>query len=1060
MASMPPRLTPALPRRAPAWRAPLVAACLAAGAWVGAALGPGLPAAKAAALDPDIPYFTITTPHFRVNYPRGYERIGQVAAGFAEESYATLVPYMKQEETSIIELTLFDHEDTVNGLALAYMTPAIYVYLTNPDSDLLFGRHQDWLKQVILHELTHVLHFETADGATAALNKVFGRFLFSNLFAPTFLIEGLAVHTESLFSQGSRSGRGHDGYFDMYLRGDILEGRQLSIDQATGYYLTDFPSGDAPYVYGTFFYKYLTQAYGEDKPAKIAHAFSAAPWLGIDHAVSTVVPGRTAQDIWEEMTRWLRRRAELQLERIQSRPVTPTTAITTTAFHHHHPKYLPDGTLLFVEGLRHGPAKLVKYEGKDAEGKPKLTPLFNKGYFGDFDLSRDGRHLYYNNPRGPNNFSSYDDIFRRDLSTGEVVDLTQYARMSNPGISPDGKWLLATKNLKGTTNLVLLEAQTGKLVRELTHFDDQSQITAPRWSPDGKRVVFSAWRDGSRDLHLLDAQSWKLEALWKDLWMDVGPVWTPDGKHIVFVSDRSEGVYNLFAYDWQARQLFQMSNVLTGVLEPAIRPDGKEVAVAYCRGIGYDIHTLAFDPSSWTPFPHPQVEPDVHGLVYSPPAYPSGPYSPLPSFLPKFYSPIFQSNPAMLGAFTIGYDILLTNTVFGLLGYNLFSPNLPAGQALNPADLVNFAFLYQNSANLWNVNGFASGGTNRVALPLANGTTGEHYQRTLSASLGTALNNLPSPLTNASFQAGDVWTLTYGARLVRNLTTGALADELTKAKLILPEGRSMSFKLSYKASDSAKYGYSVSPEVGGMMTLGGELSHPLLGSEFTYARAFGDWRRYQQLPWQHHVLALRGTLGASLGAAAGDFYLGGARSASQAGTPDIRIASDPDDAILFLRGYPFAGLTANTVGLGSVEYRFPLAEYQRGIGTLPFFGERLSAALYSDAGLGWTNNWLELGGLAPAGSSAAGARPLPSLDDLRWGLGGELRLHFKIANNPLNSPPLANVFRSVVPALNAFNDSAGQLRVGLAQGVLPVKGPNGASAWPTPTFYTEFGTAF
>lgn len=1046
--------------RARRWRRVLAAALVATGGSLLWGLSPALPQAKAAALDPSIPIFTLTTPHFRVNYPQGYERTAQIAAGFAEDAYKQLVPYMKTEASSVIELTLFDHEDTVNGLALAYMTPAVYIYLTNPDSDLLFGRHEDWLKQVITHELTHVLHFEVADGATAAINRIFGRLLFSNLFAPTFLIEGLAVHTESLFSKGAKSGRGHDGYFDMYLRGDIMEGRQVQIDQATGYYMTDFPGGDAPYVYGTFFYKYLIEAYGEDKPAAIAHAFSATPWLGIDHAVGTVIPGRNAQDIWEEMNRWLRRRAQSQLARIQQKPVTRTHAVTTTAFNHHHPDYLPDGTLVFVEGLRHAPSKLMRFKGAQPNGQPILEPIFNKSHFGDYDVSRDGKYLYYSNSRGANNFSSFDDIFRRDLSTGETVPLTEFARMANPGISPDGKRLLATVNRNGTTNLVLLDAKDGKLLKRITTLDDQTQFTAPRWSPDGKHVVMSAWKGGSRDLWLLDTTTWALTQLWKDMWLDVGPVWAPDGKHIVFVSDRDEGVYNMFAYNWAEKRLFQMSNVLTGVMEPAVSPDGKTVAFAYCRGVGFDIHTMPYDPASWTEVTLPGVDPEIVPLVYTPPAYPSGPYSPLPSFMPKFWSPIFQSNPAMLGVFTIGYDVLLTNTVFGLLGYNLFQPNLPAGQSINPADLINFAFLYQNSANLWNINGFASGGTNRIALPLANGTTGEHYQRTLSISAGVALNNLPSPLTNASFQAGDVWTFTYGARLVNNLTTGELADELLKARFILPPGRSMSLKASYKASDSSKFGYSISPEVGGMMTVGGEISHPFLGSEFTYGRLFGDWRRYMALPWRHHVLALRGTLGASVGSAGGDFYLGGARSASQAGTPDIRIASDPDDAVMFLRGYPFAGVTANSVALSTAEYRFPLVEFQRGVGTMPFFGERLSAAVYSDLGMGWSNNWLELIGVAPVGSSAAGARPNPTFDDLRWGLGGELRLHFKIANNPLNAPPVANLFRSAVPALNAFNDSAGLFRVGIAQGVLPTKDTTGNNVFQTPTFYTEFGTAF
>src|SRR5690606_36614486 len=101
-------------------------------------------------------------------------------------------------------------------------------------------------------------------------------------------------------------------------------------------------------------------------------------------------------------------------------------------------------------------------------------------------------------------------------STGEVVPLTEFARMANPGVSPDGKWLLATHNQGGTTNLVLLNAKDGKLVKRLTNLSDQTQFTAPRWSPDGKQVVMSVWRGGSRDLWMMDTTTWAPRPLWKD----------------------------------------------------------------------------------------------------------------------------------------------------------------------------------------------------------------------------------------------------------------------------------------------------------------------------------------------------------------------------------------------------------------------------------------------------------------------------------------------------------------------------------------------------------------
>jgi hypothetical protein len=84
----------------------------------------------------------------------------------------------------------------------------------------------------------------------------------------------------------------------------------------------------------------------------------------------------------------------------------------------------------------------------------------------------------------------------------------------------------------------------------------------------------------------------------------------------------------------------------------------------------------------------------------------------------------------------------------------------------------------------------------------------------------------------------------------------------------------------------------------------------------------------------------------------------------------------------------------------------------------------------------------------------------PELKDFRSGVGAELRLNFKIANNPLNTVPLATIARSALPALNAFNDSAGVFRLGIAQPLLPVMDTKGNAVWTPLQFYTEFGTFF
>ena len=67
-----------------------------------------------------------------------------------------------------------------------------------------------------------------------------------------------------------------------------------------------------------------------------------------------------------------------------------------------------------------------------------------------------------------------------------------------------------------------------------------------------------------------------MKALWRDRENDINPTWSPDGRYLVFSSDRS-GTYNLYAYEPGRGKLFRMTNVLGGLLEPAISPDGQTV---------------------------------------------------------------------------------------------------------------------------------------------------------------------------------------------------------------------------------------------------------------------------------------------------------------------------------------------------------------------------------------------------------------------------------------------------------------------------------------------------
>jgi hypothetical protein len=73
--------------------------------------------------------------------------------------------------------------------------------------------------------------------------------------------------------------------------------------------------------------------------------------------------------------------------------------------------------------------------------------------------------------------------------------------------------------------------------------------------------------------------------------------------------------------------------------------------------------------------------------------------------------------------------------------------------------------------------------------------------------------------------------------------------------------------------------------------------------------------------------------------------------------PDASVVDFSRDAISLLRGFPANSFAGSHVALMNVDYRFPIARPQRGIGTWPLFLHTVHAAVFGDAGHAWTRTF-------------------------------------------------------------------------------------------------------
>lgn len=1022
---------------------------------------------------------TLETAHFRIHFRSELRDIARKVAEFAEESHAKLGPYFGRQD-DVTHVTILDTQDSTNGFGTPYPEASLTFFLTppSPDEEWYVGRYDNWLKMIMAHEYVHVLQARASAGPgavpgyvnAAAIRAFLPEFapLVSLDFLPEFMKEGLAVYQESAISGG---GRALEGYFDMVLRSQYLSGNLLGIDQSSGKYDLDWAPGGGRYVYGTAFYTYLAQKYGEQAAPDLTARLGEAPWLGINVAATRAV-GKSAYDIWNEAIAFYRDRYDRQIKTISAQVPTKAKAITASGRNHRHPEWLDDGTLLYTRSPLEGAAGLVRsgIAGDDPEAGAEL--ILPKSSRKDYSLSADRRFLYYYAEGDSPRLSSFSDLFRFDLKRGVAEQFTRGQRATFPAVAPDGERVLAVLGGNARKDLGMFD-RTGKLLWRFQG-PDFGSFASPAWSPDGKHVALVQWVDGRTNVVLFDPEARKLQAVAPEDAVQLYPSWSPDGRHLVFASDRT-GVFNLHAMRLADGKRFRVTNVLGGAFDPAPSPDGMKLAFVEYGPAGYDVRMMPFDPASWLPEDATEtLEARGHYLggdlvalggqtpgsesrtaatgagqaaaaaapdrvpTDTPPRLPAleveaihqapeRAYNPFTTLAPQLVWPYavldtsqFQnltlalpSNLAMdlsgagpwISLRAYGQDLLRQHTYVGLAGVMLGTSQPMA------------------ALNYWNDQFDPTIGVGVSLLPdRFIKSTGGVLQRNEQAFFLSLTYPPPESVLLKGWLTGTVGTVALRSRsyslngqpvLSVNTTAGPLqfapahlpvsglgpveleGGEVALGVLALPNQlNSVSFSISSNSAERP-YARPFTPSNGALWTVGVDRADRLIGSEMDVTKAWADLRYF--LPaWGRQVLALRAVGGAgfttpfvnrnpqsrlaevlvnprafTLGerlAAVGDAAIGRAAGAAIHDFDDLRGLPGEVSDNLPLRGYqvgaPVPGRTgqsnADFAGIGdhgamlTAEYRIPLLEVQRGLGTVPIFLDRLSLAPFVEVGKTWT----------------------------------------------------------------------------------------------------------
>jgi dipeptidyl aminopeptidase/acylaminoacyl peptidase len=122
----------------------------------------------------------------------------------------------------------------------------------------------------------------------------------------------------------------------------------------------------------------------------------------------------------------------------------------------------------------------------------------------------------------------------------KVDDLFRFDRVSDPQISPDGKWVvyaLAKVDLdknKSATSLWLVGTDKDSKPKQLTNSPKSDRH--PRWSPDSKSILFESTRSGTGQLWIIGLDDKEPRQLTEIATGAATGLWSRDGQRIAFVS--------------------------------------------------------------------------------------------------------------------------------------------------------------------------------------------------------------------------------------------------------------------------------------------------------------------------------------------------------------------------------------------------------------------------------------------------------------------------------------------------------------------------------------------
>jgi hypothetical protein len=615
--------------------------------------------------NPALEWKTHESENFLVHYPHELSPLVSKVVSYAEGSHESLSIFFEWVPKDKTHMVLLDNSDQSNGYAQSMPNNTITLF-TQPATDGELLVYDDWLKMLIHHEYTHILHMDKVLGLPSLLRSVFGRifFTFPNSLHPNWFAEGLATYQESIVEDDV--GRGNSELFEIMMRAEVESGiKDLSRINTVNAHAWPF---NTAYLYGVYFFKFIHDVYGEQAIKQLVNNYSdnVVPYKVDSNSIS--VTGKSLSQLWPDFSHYLKEYFHPQIQRINNSEETNYKVLSTK-----HGGYgliakgVDDDIWYSAEDKQLG-AHLYRYHASKEQSMVKLNSMAT------IDVSTRGE-LVISQIEYCGDYSQYYDLYLYDYRNENNVlkKITSCARYRFAKWIDDQR-ILALRYAEGKPFLDILN-RSGQVIESVWSGDQNTVLSTFDVSIIESNILINKLSNRSldnlvNDLNIVATikyglKPWGVYRFSGDAWHALdgnhkNPSYpTIQGDEIVFIQSNNgqSEVHSLKS----TGEIERITNSKTGIKQ-AIKIDGDEVIAVRYSSQGYQVVSLEskvypnlyMNDQKISHVNIPNDGPESINLSFD------QDYSPYKSLVPTYWFPTYFNdvNTKKIGIFTSGSDAL------------------------------------------------------------------------------------------------------------------------------------------------------------------------------------------------------------------------------------------------------------------------------------------------------------------------------------------------------------------------------------------------------------------